>query len=293
MNKAPVLRDWLVMLVLALVWGCSFLFIKKVVAVYTPVQAAFWRVSVSTLFYIPIAIKYWSKIDWKKWRPLIAVALAGSAVPSLLFAVAQQKVESSVAGILNSLTPLFTMLIGVIVYRLNTSRSKIIGVSLGLVGAFVLIFLDPDAQSTDGSTHYAYAFLCVLAAVCYSISANTITNYLREMHPAAIGAGAFLIMSPLFFCGLVLSGGVEQMFQHPQGFEAIKYVIYLSGVGTVLASILYFDLIQKTSAVFATSVTYLLPIVSIFFGFMDGETVHLTDFLGTAIILAGLYLSRQ
>jgi drug/metabolite transporter (DMT)-like permease len=291
-EKTVSLRDWLILIFLAVIWGISFLFIKKAVAIYTPMQAAFWRVSLSCLFNIPILLAFRKQIDWSKWKALAVIALAGSALPSVLFAFAQQKVDSSTAGILNALTPLFTVLFGVIIYQSKVSRNKVIGVLLGLLGASILILLDPDNPGS-GQTHFWAAGLCILATCCYAISANTITQHLQNMHPAAIGAGAFALLSPVFLVGLVWSGGITQLQTHENGVNGLLYIAFLSGMGTVLASLLYFGLIQRTGAVFGTSVTYLLPVISIFFGLLDGEKVHFTDFLGSAIILGALYLAKK
>jgi drug/metabolite transporter (DMT)-like permease len=291
-EKTVSVRDWFILILLALIWGVSFLFIKKAVAIYTPIQTAFWRVSLSCIFNLPILYVYRSQINWAKWKPMAVIALAGSAVPSVLFAFAQQKVESSTAGILNALTPLFTVLLALVVYRTKVSRNKIIGVLLGLLGAAVLILLDPDKPSS-GQSHLWAAGFCILATVCYAFSANTITHHLQTMHPAAIGAGAFTLLSPFFFTGLIWSGGIAQLQSHPDGLKGLLYIIFLSGVGTVLASFLYFGLIQRTGAVFGTSVTYLLPVVSIFFGLLDGEAIHFTDLIGSGIILMALYLAKR
>lgn len=278
------------MIFLATIWGASFLFIKKSVAIFSPVQMAMWRMVLATVVYIPIAIVYWSKIDWKRWKPLVIVAFCGSAIPNFFFAVAQQHVDSSLAGVLNSLTPLFTLVIGALFFGMAFSRDKVLGVVIGLGGAIMLVLFNGHGGVSGNAF---YAGLCVLATVCYAINANTVNRHLRDLHPAAIASAAFMVTGLLFMGGLWYSGGWEVAWQHPEGMKGLGYVFYLSAIGTVLGSILYFLLLQRTSAIFATSVTYLLPIGAIAIGSLDGEAIGWIDILGTAIILLGVYLARK
>jgi drug/metabolite transporter (DMT)-like permease len=286
-------RDWAQLVILALIWGSSFLLIKKALVVYTPIQLVLWRLTFSGLFNLPILYVFWREVNWSKWRPLLVNAMLGSAIPSLLFAVAQKQVESSIAGILNALTPLFTLLISVLLYKSEVKRNQVLGVLLGFFGTAWLIFMDPDTISTNQHSQWFAAFLCVLAALSYAINATTIMHYLQDMHPAAIGAAAFSALLPVFAVGLWWVGGWEQTMQHPDGLRGLTYVAFMSGVGTVIASFLYFGLIQRTGAIFGTSVTYLLPVVSIVIGLFDGEGIHWSDLLGSGLILTALYLVKK
>ena len=289
-TRQPSAFDWFLMIFLATIWGASFLFIKRSVAIFDPIQMAMWRMVFATAVYLPIAAIYWSKIDWKRWKPLVVVAFCGSAIPNFFFAVAQQHVNSSLAGVLNSLTPLFTLIIGTAFYSMQFSREKVLGVVIGLAGAIILVLFN---ASSGVSGNAFFASLCVLATVCYAINANTVNTHLRDLPPAGIASAAFVITGGLFVIGLWLSGGWEVAWQHPEGLKGLGYVFYLAAVGTVIGSIMYFWLLQRTSAIFATSVTYLLPIGAIAIGALDGEAISWIDFLGTAVILLGVYLARK
>lgn len=288
-NRPPALFDWFLMLLIAAVWGCSFLMIKWSVRVFNPIQMSMWRMVLATLIYLPVAAAFWSKIDWKRWKPMLIVAFCGSAIPNFLFAAAQRHVDSSLAGILNSLTPLFTMVLGLL-FRMPYNHYKGLGVILGLAGAAMLILFN-SGHSLGGSAFHAS--LCVLATICYAINANTVNTYLRDIHPAAIASAAFVLTGVLFMIGLAWSGGWQVAWEHPDGRKALGYILYLSALGTVAASILYFYLMQRTSAVFATSVTYLLPVAAMLLGVFDGETVGWMDVAGMGVILTGLYLARK
>jgi drug/metabolite transporter (DMT)-like permease len=287
--KAPSTLHWVVLVGLGTLWGCSFLAIKKSVQVFDPLQMAAWRMVLAWLVYVPVALVFWSKINWRKWKPLVGVALFGSAIPNFLFAVAQQHVNSGLAGTLNSLTPIFTLLLGVLFFGMGLTRNKVLGVVLGLSGALLLVaFHGKGGFGGDAG----YAFLCAMATLCYAINANLVNTYLRGEHPAAIASAAFMLTGWSFAGLLWWSGGWGAVTERPGGWLALGYVFYLAAIGTALASIVYFWLLQRTSALFATSVTYLLPVVALLLGLLDGETLSATDLLGMAVILVGVYLSR-
>ena len=289
-NRPPATLDWFLIFFLAAIWGASFWFIKHSVEIFNPVQMAMWRMVLATAVYLPIAAAYWSKIDWKRWKPLVVVAFCGSAIPNFFFAVAQQHVDSSLAGVLNSLTPLFTLLIGTAFFSMEFSKDKVLGIVIGLGGALILVLFN---ASSGVSGNAFFAGLCVLATVCYAINANTVNKHLRDLPPAGIASAAFVITGGLFLIGLWLSGGWQVAWQHPEGIKGLGYVFYLSAVGTVIGSIVYFFLLQRTSAIFATSVTYLLPVGAILIGALDGESIGILDLVGTVIILWGVYLARK
>ena len=244
----------------------------------------------ATLAYIPFAIVYWSKIKWKYWHYYLIVALCGSAIPNLMYAFAQQHVSSSLAGILNSLTPLFTLILGGLFFQMSVTRYKVAGILLGLVGAIVLVLFN---AKSGVSGNLGYALLCAFATVFYALNSNVIGSKLKGQHPAAIAAASFMLLGLPSILMLVASGGIEAAQAHPQGLEGIGYLAFLGIVGTALASIVYFGVLQKTSTIFATSVTFLLPVMSMMIGAWDGEEIGVVDLLATCIILGGLYLARK
>lgn len=288
--KEPEAIDWVVMVSLSIVWGASFIMIKKAVGIFSPIQMTSWRMVLAFLVYIPVAVAFWSKIDWSKWKYLVGVAFFGSAIPNFFFGMAQQHVASGLAGALNSLTPLFTLVLGISFFRMTLTRNKAIGVGIGWVGAAILVFFNSGGQM---SGHAFFAFLCVLATICYALNANLVGANLRGMHPAAIASASFMITGLLFVGVLLANGGIAAARQHAQGVEGLGYIFYLAAIGTVAGSIGYFWLLQRTSALFATSVTYLSPVVSLLVGIFDGEPLTLAEIFGTGVILVGVYLARK
>jgi drug/metabolite transporter (DMT)-like permease len=173
---------------------------------------------------------------------------------------------------------------------MNWSRNKIIGVGIGWLGAVLLVVF---SSGGDFSGKAFYAFLCVLATICYAINANIVGTKLRGIHPAAIASSAFLLTG-FFFVGVLLANdGIEAVRHHEQGLAGLGYVLYLAAIGTVAGSIFYFWLMQRTSALFATSTTYLLPVFALFIGVLDNEQITLPQLFGTGIILTGVYLARK
>jgi drug/metabolite transporter (DMT)-like permease len=289
-SRQPDAVDWTVLIALGAMWGCSFFFIKKSVAVFTPLQMSSLRMVLAWLIYIPVAIAVWSKIDWSRWRYLVGVAMFGSAIPNLLFAIAQQHVSSGLAGTLNSLTPLFTLIIGSAIFKTPLSTNKILGVLLGLVGTVLLITINGKGGFNG---NIFFAGVCVLATVCYAINALLVNQYLRDQPAGGIAAAAFLLVGPLFLLAVWQSDGFTAIQEQPGAWTALGYILYLATFGTVIGSIVYFWLLKRTNAIFATSVTYLLPIVALLLGTFAGESIGWLDFVGAAIILAGVYLARK
>lgn len=246
--------------------------------------------TLATAAYLPFAVLYWSKIDWKYWKYYAIVSLSGSAIPNFIFAVAQQHVSSSLAGVLNSLTPLFTLILGAAFFQLPLTRNKVLGVGLGFVGACVLVLL--NAQSAVQG-NFGYAVLCAFATIFYAINSNVVGKYLAGQHPAALASAAFLLMGIPFLIALFWSGGWDAAFSHPDGLKGIGYLSVLAVVGTTLSSFLYFALLQRTGPIFGTSVTFLLPIMTLIVGSLDGEAIGIWELVGTGVILSGLYLARK
>lgn len=289
-STAPKALDWFLLLLCGIMWGCSFYFIKEMTKTYTPMQATFLRMSMAALLYLPFGLYFLKKIDWSKWKALCVVALCGSGLPNYFFAMGEKTVSSGIAGVLNSMVPLFTLALGAIIFKTKPGFSKILGILIGLAGAvYLLIFAKNGAESHVDTFG---ALLCLAGAFMYAINANTIGAHLKTMHPIAVGSASFMITGIFYLLGAWKTGAFEVAVR-PENWLATSYVAYLAIIGTVIASVIYVLLVQRTSAVFATSVAYLFPVFSLIIGFFVGETVGLTHLIGAGIILLGLYLSRK
>jgi drug/metabolite transporter (DMT)-like permease len=224
-----------------------------------------------------------------KWKYIALTSLFGTFIPAYLFAIAQTQITSSVSSILNSLTPLNTLILGALVFGLDFKRTQIFGIIIGLIGTILLIF---NGAINNPNQNYYYTILILIASVCYAMNVNFIKKYLSDVKPVAITTGNFLVM--LFPALLILSfTNFFSIMQVEKVSHALLFIAVLGIVGTGIANILFYKLIQISSPVFATSVTYLIPVVAFFWGLLDSEMLTPIQFLGAFIILIGVYLSSK
>lgn len=284
------LFHWSLLIVLSLIWGSSYILIKKGLIAYSPQQLASLRVCISALTFLPIFIIRYSSIDWSKLRFLLVVGFSGSFIPAFLFAYAQTEINSSMAGVLSSLTPLFTLVLGVLFFKLPLNWRKALGVILGLSGAVFLILFGADS-GVEGNIWYGS--LVVAGCFFYAVSVNTVKAALQEMNSVTLSAASFSIIGipGLFF--LLSTDFLQVLQEHEQAWSALGYIVLLAVFGTVLASVLFFRLVQLTHPVFASMVSYLIPVVALMWGVLDGETITIFHFLGMALILGGVYIARK
>ena len=273
-----------------MVWGSSYILIKKGLVAYNPVQLACLRVSLSGLAFFPIYFMYRSKVDWKNWKYFLVVGLGGTFIPAFLYSLAQTKLNSSITGVLGALTPLNTILIAVLFFKVNAKRNEWIGVILGLIGALVLILF---GSSIEWQNSLFYGALVFIATACYGLSSNTVKAKLQDVNPLALSAAAFVMIVPPALALLPIIGAQDVLMNHPQGWESLGYITLLSLLGTAMASILFFYLVQRTNPIFASTVSYLIPIIALGWGHVDHEVIGWGHLIGMIIILYGVYLTRQ
>ena len=290
-EKKPVLADWLVLLALMLVWGSSFILIKRGLVVFDNLQVGALRVSISFLALLPFALRRISKVNRKNFHLFLFAGITGNALPAFLFATAQMKMDSFMAGILNSLTPLFTLMLGVWFFGRKTHLLNVIGVILGFVGAAGLLYA---AGGGDMRLNLIPSALVVLATICYATNMNFVKNYLTGYDPVTIAAIAFVFIGVPSVIFVSFYTDLYFKLQNVEGaWVGLGYISLLSVFGTALAVTAYFWLIKRTSALFASSVTYLMPIVSILWGILDGEPFLIVFLVWIAIILGGVYLANR
>jgi drug/metabolite transporter (DMT)-like permease len=280
---------WVYLMILALIWGSSFILIKKGLVGLTALQLGSLRILFAAVFLLLIGFKSLLKIPKEKWKYIALTSLLGTFTPAYLFAIAETEIDSSITAILNSLTPLNTLILGVIAFGINFKRSQVWGVFIGLVGSLLLVF---NGAINHPEQNYYYAILVLIASICYAINVNLLKKHLHDLSPLSITTGnfAFLLLPTLlilFFSGFFDVIHVE-IVQH-----SVLFIMILGVVGTGIANVLFFKLIQMSSPVFATSVTYLIPIVAFFWGLLDNEMLTPVQFFGAFIILIGVYLSAK
>ena len=279
--------------VLSLIWGSSYILMTIGLKSFTPYEVSAWRYVFALLAIAPFALRKLTQISRSDWPWIIVVTFVGTGFPGIIYPTAVQYVDSSVIGIINALTPLFTLCIGLAIFRLRLTLFKGLGVLLGLLGASILIL----AGSPSGSdTTVSYALLAVLAPFCYGISTNVIKSKLGHLNPLAITMAMFTQLGFLGILFLVLSPNWKvSFFDTSNGIdfmhiESILAMIFLGGFGTSLALFLFYNLIQRTSAVAASTVTYIMPVVALFWGFLAGEEIDIWHAFGFAFIVSGIFL---
>ena len=280
---------WGYLLLLSLIWGSSFILIKKGLVGLTAFQLGSLRIIFAALFLLVIGFRSLVKIPHHQWKYIALTSLFGTFIPAYLFAIAQTQIDSSISSILNSLTPLNTLLIGVLFFRLDFRRNQIFGVLIGLVGSALLIW---NGAVHHPNQNYYYAFLVLIASICYATNVNLIKKYLSDLPPLSITTGNFLVL--LFPALAVLySTDFFAMTYGEEVQESVLYILILGVLGTGIANIIFFKLIQISSPVFATSVTYLIPVVAFFWGMLDQELLTPVQLFGAFIVLVGVYLSAR
>lgn len=289
-SSGPGRQDWIILTFLSIIWGSSFILIKYGLQYFSPMQVGSLRVLISSVAFVPICLYNFKKIDWSLWPFYLLVGLCGSGIPSFLFPLAQQELSSSVAGILNSLTPLFTLIIGSLVFSAVVSRWKIIGVIIGLIGAIILTVM---GESVELGGKAIYGLFIVAATLCYGTSVNVVKEKLNHLNPTILSSIAFSFLVPFALVLFFTTGTVDAIMTTPESWKGLAYVTVLSLLGTFFASILFYQMVQRTNAVFGSSVTYLIPIISLAWGVLDNELFTMFHVIGMMLILVGVYLSRK
>ncbi len=281
---------WLYLIILALMWGSSFILIKKGVEGLTAIQVGTFRVLIGAIILIIVGFNRLKKIKRADWKWLAISGFIGTFFPSILFAYAMTEIDSAVASILNSTVPLLALVVGVLFYKSRFQRSQFLGIIIGFIGCIVLIMIGANINQNQ---NYWYSALPVIASLMYAFNANIIKSHLQYLSAFAIAAGSFIIILPPTLVVLISSGFFDMNYlSQPEIQTSMLYIVLLAVFGTAVAKILFNRLIQLSDPVFSTSVTYLIPIVALFWGILDNESFSLWQLVAGAIILVGVYVSN-
>lgn len=289
MQKSPLLA-WGLLLILAFIWGSSFILIKKGLVGLAPEEVGSLRIVSASLFLLPSALKRFRTVNTSKLHYYVSIGLLGSLVPAFLFAVAQTRLESAITGVLNGLVPIFTILIALFVFRQKQSRGVYMGVIIGFIGTAILITAG-KGSSFDGVN--SYAFLVVLATICYASNLNLIKQKLNDVHAVTVTSVSLLLVGPI--AAIHLFGFTDFWYKLStiEGTGLATFYICLLGVlGTAIALIIFNKVLQMKDALFASSVTYIIPVFAVMWGVLDGERLYLLHYLGMAAVGIGVYIAN-
>ena len=282
---------WIYLLILSIIWGSSFILIKKSLLGLTAYQLGALRTIITGLILLTFGFNKLKTIPKSKWKWLLLSGLLGSFIPAFFFAIAETEIDSAVASILNSLVPLNTILFGFAVFKITSTKRQVSGVIIGFIGTAILIL---KGSELNPNQNYIYAGFVIASTIMYAANVNIIKRYLQDIKPLAIAAGnyAFIVIPALII--LVFSDFfTPKTIENPAFINAFIYVTILSVFGTAIAKVLFFKLVQISTPVFASSVTYIMPIVALIWGIIDGESFSFIQGLAALLILVGVYLSHN
>ena len=284
------LNKWFYLIALSLIWGSSFILIKKALVGLEASQLGSLRIIFSSIFIFLIAWRNIFTIKKIEWKWITISAFLGSFFPAFLFAFAEKEIDSSVASIINSIVPLNTLILGMIIFKIESTKRQIIGVLIGFFGTYLLISsglkLNPDQN-------YNYAGLVILCSFLYALNVNIIKKYLQHLSALTITFGHFTAIILPAVMVFLFSDFEFSSLEKDEVKTSIFYVFILALFGTALAKIIFNKLIKISSPVFASSVTYSMLIVSIFWGIVDGEKFSIYQLIATIIIVFGVILTNK
>ena len=281
---------WLYLAILSLVWGSSYILIKWGLVALTPLQLGSLRLLVTTIALLIVGYRSLRGLSKYHLKWLVITGYVGTFFPAFLFAFAQQYIDSAIAAILNALTPLLTIIFGLLFFRIDILKKQYFGVGIGLLGSIGLVW---GGLQTASNINPIYTLLILAASCCYAINIHFIKIHLAQVGVMAITLGNFVFMAPAALVVLICSDFfTPQTLSHSEIYPAIGYITILALAGSAFAKYLFNKFVKITSAVFASSVTYTLPIVALFWGVYDGEVITQFQLLSTAVILVGVYLSH-
>lgn len=283
----PSWQNWAILLLLTLVWGTSFILIKKGLVSFTGMQVGALRIGIAFLCFIPIALPAFRRIPRRYLWYLLAIGVFSSFVPSFLIPIGQQDTDSSTAGILVSLTPLSTYLWGITMFQQRGSIKRSLGVLIGLIGATSLMVDPSSSMGFNPSALYILA-----SSIMYGLSGNIVQRHLKNVSSTDITAVSFIMIGLPALIYLFSTDFLSVMQTGERAWFSLGAVAILSIVGTAMALLLYWKLVQQTDAVFGSTTTYLIPIVAIMWGLLDGEKLYPHQFFGFALILVSVFLVR-
>lgn len=283
-------KKWLYLLTLSLVWGSSFILMKKALIALTPIQVGALRMLTAALFLLSFGYKSLKEIQRQHYKYIFYTALLGTFFPSFLFAYAVNGIDSSIVSILNSLTPFYTLIFGAYIFGIQFRKTQYLGTIIGLIGTVLLIIESADVNPNQ---NYWFSILIVIASIGYALNVNIVKKYLSDISALSIVTGNFLILLIPAFVVLSCTDFFSST-EHTEGkLSALGYVVLLAIIGTGIAKVIYNKMVHLASPIFASSVTYLIPIVAVFWGVLDHEKLDQMQILAGFIILFGVYLLNR
>lgn len=281
---------WIYLIALSLVWGSSFILMKYALLGLNPIQVGALRIIITAIVLLIVGYKNLSSLTLRNWKHIGISAVVGTLFPVFLFAIAINNMDSSLAAILNSFVPFNALVVGSLVFGFSFKNKQIIGIIIGLIGTVLLIV---NGKTITSVAEYKYPLMILLASVGYAFNVNIVKKHLQQVKPVTITTASFMIVFIPAFILLIRTGFFATLTFTPLMNKSLLYILILSIVGTAIAKTFFNKLLQISTPIFSTSVTYLIPIVAVFWGFLDGERLTFVQILSGMIILMGVYLVNK
>ncbi len=291
MRDHPKFLPVVLLLLLSLIWGTSFILIKQGLKVFAPDEVGALRVTAACLFLLPFAVTRLRELSKEDYFKLFVSGLMGIFFPAFLFAWAQTRLESSLAGILNTLSPLWTMILGALLFKQRFTGYTIVGIIISFGGAIILT-LSRSSGSINGFN--MYGLLIVIACALYGANLNWLKFKIHNLGSITITSVALLLIGPLAAVYLFgFTGFTSKLVEVPGAWQAFGFVVVLALMSTAVANLIFTKLVKISTPLFASSVTYIMPIVAVIWGVLDGEQLLIGHFIGMIAILGGVYLANR
>lgn len=281
---------WLLFILISAIWGSSFILMKTGMLALSAYQVASIRILSASIVLLPFAWRAFKNVEKKKVPYVVLSGFLGSFFPAYLFCVAETRIDSSLAAILNSLTPMFTIIAGISFFQLKAGTQKIIGVAIGFGG---LLLLPLATEKGIDFKDMQFAVLVLVATVCYAVNVNMVNKHLHNTPSLHIASFAFCFLLLPSLIILISTGYFSLPLSTAPYIKATLAASTLGVIGTAIASILFYMLLKKTGVVFTSLVTYAIPIVAVMWGLLSGESITLAEIGCLTIILAGVYLVNK
>ena len=282
-------KKWFLLIVLSVIWGSSFILIKKGLDQLSPIQLGSLRIIFTSIVIIFFSYKSLIKIKKEKWKWIVITAYVGTFFPVYLVGFGQSEIDSGLASILTTLTPISTLVIGIFFFNLFFTKKQIVGLSIGLIGTFLLLY----EGSLNSEVNIFFAVFIVITTIGYGTSVNLIKTYLTDIPPAAVTAGIFLSILPPAILILIFSDFNSLNFSSQEVINSILYILILSIFSSAIAQTIFNIFVKIASPLFASAVTYTMPVIAILWAVLDGEELTVKQYFASAVILFGVYLVNQ
>jgi drug/metabolite transporter (DMT)-like permease len=282
------LINWLLFTALSFLWGSSFILMKFSLEHFSAYQVASLRIVSAGIVLLPFAIRFFRLIPKNKLPFVFLSGMLGNLLPAFLFCMAEVGISSTLAGMLNSLTPIFTILIGTVFYNVHVTSNKILGILTAFTGSVLLLL----SKGVSSNQDVFYVLFVILATICYGLNVNMVNKHLKgtpSLHIAAVGLALNAIPA---LAVLIFTGFFSEIHSSPPFFKALGAAAILGIGGTAIASVLFYKLMKSAGLVFSSMVTYCMPVVAIMWGLYFNEPVGWKQLACLVLILAGVFVAN-